>query len=233
MPYRRLPNTDQARLRALRKAIEEGRRFSGPDMPFSYKSLHDAKMFLNDFEKALSQYQSALKTQITSSKRYQQVIKNARLYISHFIQVLNLAVIRGEIKKEHKAYYSLPEDNYAVPDLSTEAALLTWGNQLITGEEERQKLNGVPMYNPSIAKVKIHFGIFRENKINQKVLQQNTVRYLEIVSEIRQRGDLIIQEIWNQVEAKFAALPPHERLQKCETLGIIYYYRKGEKELDK
>ena len=43
-----------------------------------------------------------------------------RLYISHFIQVLNLAVLRDEIKVVHKELYDLPEAN-VVPDLLSEA----------------------------------------------------------------------------------------------------------------
>ena len=229
MPYRRLPNTDQARLRALQKAAEQSERCAKDDMPISFKALHEAKMFLNDFEKTLSQYKSALDKQVSTGKNAQHVVKNLRLYISHFIQVLNLAVIRGEIKKEHKRFYNLDEDNYAVPELATESALLLWGKNLIDGEAERQRVNGAPMYNPSIAKLKVHFDIFREYKINQKILQQNTSRYLESVSQLRQKGDNIIQEIWNQVEAKFAKLPPDERLQKCESFGLIYYYRQNEK----
>jgi hypothetical protein len=48
---------------------------------------------------------------------------------------------------------------------------------------------------------------------------------------MRQSGDTIIQEIWNEVEAKFSNLPPYERLKQCQKYGLIYYYRKGEKEL--
>ena len=230
MPYRRLPNTDQARLRALRKAVEQGDLCAKTDMPISFKALHDAKMFLNDFEKTLSQYKSALHKQVSSGKNAQHVVKNLRLYVSHFIQVLNLAVIRGEVKKEHKLLYNLNEDNYAVPDLTTENALLEWGKNLIDGEAKRLHANGAPMYNPSIAKLKVHFDIFREYKISQKILQQNTSRFLDLVSQSRQKGDNIILEIWNQVEAKFAELPLYERLQKCESFGLIYYYRQNEKQ---
>jgi len=54
---------------------------------------------------------------------HQANVKTARLYISHFIQVLNLAVLRDEIKTSHKNMYGLPEAN-VVPDLLSEAALL-------------------------------------------------------------------------------------------------------------
>ena len=75
-----------------------------------------------------------LENQVVANKRYQQIVYNARLYLSHFIQVLNLAVIRGDIKKEYKAYFNLDIDTHVVPDLSTETSLLKWGNSIIEGE---------------------------------------------------------------------------------------------------
>ena len=40
MPYRRLPNTDQARIRALKAAIEKADAYDNPyGIPFSFKVL--------------------------------------------------------------------------------------------------------------------------------------------------------------------------------------------------
>jgi len=50
---------------------------------------------------------------------------------------------------------------------------------------------------------------------------------------LREKGDEIILDIWNQVEAKYKDEKPYSRLIKCQTYGLIYYYRKGEKELTK
>lgn len=232
MPYRRLPNTDQARLRALRKAIEQqGKQANVSDLAISYKLIQDARVYLNNFEKTLAQYKQALDSQVSANKNYQHVVRNARLYISHFIQVLNLSITRNEIKKDHKVFYKLEPDNFTVPDLSTEAALLEWGKNLIDGEAERMRKGGTPMFNPTIAKVKVHYDIFKEYKTSQKVYQQNTGRYLDIVAKMRESGDQIIQEVWNEVEAKFINLPPYQRLIACKNYGLIYYYRRGEKEL--
>jgi hypothetical protein len=35
MPYRRLPNTDQARLRAMEAGLEMGKRTAAPQLAFS------------------------------------------------------------------------------------------------------------------------------------------------------------------------------------------------------
>lgn len=234
MPYRRLPNTDQARLRALRTAIEQADKINNfGEQVVAFKTILEAKSYLTIFEKQLSQYQQSLENQVNANKKYQQIVHNARLYISHFIQVFNLSVIRGDIKKEHKIFYQLDPLVHTVPDLSTEAALLNWGKCIIDGENERLRNGGLPIYNPTIAKVKVHYEVFKEYKSTQKLHQNSTNRNWEELVALRQKGDDIILDIWNQVEAKFKDEKPYSRLLKCRNYGLIYYYRKGEKELTK
>jgi hypothetical protein len=232
MPYRRLPNTDQARLRALRTALQftDKQNFASQTI-VSFKTLIDAKNFLVLFEKQLNQYQQTLDNQVSANKRYQQIVHNARLYISHFIQVFNLAVIRGDVKKEHKLFYQLDPNVHIVPDLTTEAALIQWGKAVIEGENERVRNGGLPIYNPTIAKVKVHYEVFKEYKSTQKLYQNTTQKSWEELNNLRVKGDAIILDLWNQVEQKFKDEKPFARLTKCQHFGLIYYYRKGEREL--
>lgn len=231
MPYRRLPNTDQARIRALKTAVSMEDRQGFSNHIISFKTIIEAKNFLSQFEKLQSIYQQALDNQVNANRRYQQMISNARMYISHFIQVFNLAFIRGEIKKEHKQFYNLEVDSHTVPDLSTEQAVLDWGRKIIEGENMRVRSGGMPIYNPTIAKVKVHYDMFREYKSSQKIYQQTTNRNWEELVALRRKGDGIIVQLWNEIEEYFKDLPPYSRLLHCREYGIIYYYRKGEREL--
>ena len=231
MPYRRLPNTDQARFRSLRIAIQQTEKQNFDDQIVTFKTINQAKTYLNIFEKQWKQYQQTLESQVSANKRYQQIVHNARLYISHFIQVFNLSVIRGDIKKDHKLFYQLDPNVHIVPDLSTEAALLYWGKCVIDGENERIRNGGLPIYNPAIAKLQVHYEVFKEYKSTQKIYQGTTNRNWEELVNLRQKGDEIILDIWNQVESKFKEEKPYSRLVKCKVFGLVYYYRKGEKEL--
>ena len=56
MPYRRLPNTDQARIRALKAAVVKGDVCNVYDLAVSLKTLGEARMFLAKFEAAHSYY---------------------------------------------------------------------------------------------------------------------------------------------------------------------------------
>ncbi|MCD7898421.1 MAG: hypothetical protein LUH22_00670 [Bacteroides sp.] len=230
MPYRRLPNTDQARIRALKRAVEKGEASNIHDLVFSLKSLSAARNLLGKMEGAQDYYKQCYENQAKLSRQHQPNVKLARLYVSHFIQVLNMAVLRGEIKKSHKEYYSLDPDNFSVPDLTSDTAIVEWGRKIIEGEHRRTSMGGLPIYNPTIAKVKVRYDIFIEGYERQKNLQAITTRSLEALAAMRSTADEIILEIWNEVEKGFAEIQPNEkRLDKCRDYGLVYYYRSHEK----
>ena len=93
MPYRRLPNTDQARIRALKAVVVKGDIYNVYDLAVSLKTLTDARNFLMKFEAAQAYYAECFERQSKAGRKHQSNVKIARLYISHFIQVLNLAVM--------------------------------------------------------------------------------------------------------------------------------------------
>ncbi len=229
MPYRRLPNTDQARIRALRTAVEEGDRVGFLNMPYSYKLYNDASHLLEQMEQALHSYHITLEQQVQSNKNYVKNLKTARLYISHFIQVLGMCVQRNEIKKDVRSLYHLPE-GFSVPDLGTESDVVTWGKNIIEGEQNRVKNGGTPIFNPTIAKVKAFYDIFIESKNSQKILQNNTRRMTGNLDKLHESVDPLILQIWNQVEDSFKDLPAEAKRESCQRFGVCYYFRKGEKD---
>ena len=215
MPYRRLPNTDQARIRALKAVVAKGDTYNVYDLAVSLKVLTDARNFLVKFEAAHSYYVECFERQSKAGRKHQANVKTARLYISHFIQVLNLAVIRSEVRTVHKEFYGLDMRNNSVPE----------------GESRRISQGGIPIYNPTIAKVRVHYDIFMESYERQRNLQALTARSLEALASMRSEADALILDIWNQVERKYAEVMPNEkRLELCRAYGLIYYYRTGEKE---
>lgn len=137
MPYRRLPNTDQARIRALKAVVVKGEVCNVYDLAVSLKSLTEARNFLTKFEAAQAYYMECFERQAQAGRKHLMNVKTARLYLSHFIQVLHLAVIRSEVRTAHLAYYGLEDSKNNVPDLSTESALVEWGRKIVDGETRR------------------------------------------------------------------------------------------------
>ncbi|MDR0232327.1 MAG: hypothetical protein LBI82_09450 [Dysgonamonadaceae bacterium] len=232
MPYRRLPNTDAARIKSLKCALEQDLQLPFPNRMISVELMETAGVFLSSFEGARAEYDRAYTAQINTSKSFQELTKNAKLYISHFIQVLNLSVVRKEINSELKSLYGLDPNSQQVPELFSDALVLEWGEKIIQGEKARMTKGGTPLYNPTIAKVQVHYEMFKTAYHQQKVLQKNTARALSKLSSLRIKADEIICNIWNQIESKYADAEIKSRLDNCKKYGVVYYYRRGEKICD-
>jgi hypothetical protein len=228
MPYRRLPNTDTARIKAIKTAIEKSEKTDYKDLQISTKTLLESKTVLNQFEILCSRYRRMQDIQVKANKSFQGKVKNARMYISHFVQVLYMSVVRSEIKESQLEYYNLETANMVVPDLTSNELILEWGKKIIDGENERISKGGVPIYNPSIAKVNVMFSLFKEGYQTQKLHQKSTLRVMDDVVVYREKVDQVIFDIWEEVEKNSLEMPYEKRLVRNKEYGIVYYYRKGE-----
>ena len=227
MPYRRLPNTDQARLRALQTAVTMGQKKETEELAFSAKSLNHLRSFYTSFETTIIHHKLARTQQEKSSSAYLETVRKSRLYLSHFIQVLNFAIQRGDMKPNVREFYGFSEKKS--PSLILDSEVLEWGKKIIEGEHKRISNGGNPLYNPSIALVKVKFDQFVDMYHFQKTLQNNTARWTSRVAELRKEADEIILDIWNEVEESFSALPDDLKREKASEYGLIYVYRPMER----
>ena len=228
MPYRRLPNTDVARLKALEIAERKGSELPPFKLAFSQKSYNRVKLFLPKFKKAMLQFKHAYSNQVGKNKQYLNDLKKAKIYISHFIQVLNMAIMRGELPAAIRIYYGIEENNKRIPSLNSEEEVIKWGNLIIEGESQRIHKGQSPITNPTAALVKVKYEKFMESYHFQKNLQKTNNRSQHELAEMRIEADDIILNIWNEVENHHKGLPDGERREKCEVYGVKYVFRKNE-----
>jgi hypothetical protein len=229
MPYRRLPKTDLSRIKALQKAVSmEGYKENG-QLVLSYQTIRDAQQLLSKFRSSQIQYQQYYDQFLKTDKSYKDEANVARMYVSHFIQVLNMTIQRGELKKEIKEDYGLEPDSFTVPSLKTESDIEKWGKKIIDGEEKRISRGGVPIYNPNIAKVKVYWSIFADHYRNVSSLKNNAEKFRGELVQMRPIVDDLLLDLWNQVENFYSELPMQQSLEKCSQFGLIYYLRTSEK----
>jgi hypothetical protein len=228
MPYRRLPNTDTARLRAMRTALEKGKELPPQRLAFSPKLIIRLEKILPLFENNIRMYRHAIVEQSKRNLDYNEILKKTRTYLTHFIRVMNMAIFRGELSSETRTFYAIPKTDSSVPSLSTENELLSWGRRIIEGEEFRVRKGGNPVTNPSIAMVKVRFESFLETCSDHKLLEKKTIDFMEKNTELRLESDEIILQVWNEVENHHKLFPEEQRMKLNETYGIKYFYRKNE-----
>ena len=222
MPAKKLPDTDEERVRVLEILVDLEE--NAAESVISSKEIHDIKCFLLAYERANICVQQAMDDESTAEQKTFPLFQKAQLYISHFIQVLYMAIIRQEIKAESLAYYGLNDsDDFTLPDLSTREAVTEWGERLINGEAVRIAQGGSPIYNPTITKVKVHYDIFKEAIHSLKIYHQSTHRNQESLEELQDKADNLIWNAWTKFEFAFGALPPEERNEKYSEYGIQFH----------
>lgn len=228
MPYRRLPNTDTARIKAMKIALEKGKELPPNKLAYSSKTIVRLQKFLPQFDHNLQLYRQTLTSQNKKSRDYNETVKKARVYLTHFIRVMNMAIFRGELPAETRAFFGLATDESTVPSFNTENDLMNWGRRIIEGEEFRIKKGGSPITNPTIAVVKVRFENFIEAWTYHNTLAKRTINYTEKNQSLRKEADEIILNLWNEVESSHNSLPEDIRKTLCEEYGLVYFYRKGE-----
>ena len=228
MPYRRLPKTDAARLRALKTLLDNNDVYVVRNRFLDWKTLNRAQPAYDRLLTANEQYRVSSQAQIRHTDKLERLQRNATIYVSHFVQVLLMSVERGETKRQLLPVYGLDADTTTVPNIKTLERLLEWGEKIVAGEKERIKKGGRPIYNPSIGMVSTHLDIFREAFEQQRRLQQRTQKVVADLQTIRPEVDDILLELWNQIEKHFENEPPEVRFAECRKFGVVYYYRRHE-----
>ncbi len=228
MPYRRLPNTDAARRKALTIAYKLGHELPPFKLAFTQSTFQRVQSFLPTFEKILQEVKNAYLSQVNRNKDYLRIQRKAKIYISHFIQVVNMAMQRGDLPESERSYFGMSDKMQKLPPLYSESDIITWGEKLIHGEEIRRGKGLSPITNPTIAVLKVRYEHFLDAYKSQKILQKSYQRSQEQLVGLRKEADQIIVNIWNEVEKTYAELPERERRKMCESFGITYVFRKDE-----
>ena len=228
MPYRRLPNTDNARLKALKSALSKGKDLPPFKLAYTQGSFQRLQALLLSYETTISEQRNSYALQLEKSKICTIKLKKARLYITHFIQVVNMAINRGELKTDSLEYFGLQDYDKKLPSLSDHDEVLEWGQKLIEGEYNRRMKGLNPITNPTIAVVKVHYDQFIEAYNNQKHILKRTTLAQDKLARKREEADLLIQQIWNEVEGSYNSLPEELRREKATDYGINYVFRKSE-----
>jgi hypothetical protein len=227
MPYRRLPNTDAARIKALETAIRLGESHSPRDLAFSSSLLYQINSFLPKYNLNLKSYQLKKERLSNESKILQQYFKRAKMYLSHFIQVMLFSIQRGELPEETKRYMGINNMD-TLPPMNAYTELIEWSERILDGEKIRTQKGLQPITNPTAGVVRVHFDHFLDQYRKWSVLQKARDRDQEKVQNDRTTANQLVSDLWDEVEKKYADLPGEQKREKAAEYGIQYVYRSNE-----
>lgn len=197
-------------------------------LAFSTNTFRRIYAVLPQYENAISEQKNIQNIVAERNKEYQKRLKKIRLYISHFIQVVNMAIARGDMPPDTRNYFGLEEDEKKLPSLNSDEDVIKWGKQLIHGEQQRRNKGLNPVTNPTIAVVKVHFDKYMEYHNFQESLRIRSQLAQDDLHVRRTAADAIIQQVWNEVEQTYGDLPEEMRREKASEYGLVYVFRKNE-----
>lgn len=232
MPYRRLPNTDLARLRALKQAMVATAGTGSANKLVSEGICLKVRALTPVFEQDVDVYNRSKEQQSELSKKLDSLAKQARLYLSHYLQVFNMCVVRGEIKPETRLMLGLTELSENLPQFDTNALLIEWGDKVVKGEEERTlKGLGNRIYNPSIAVVKVKLEQFKEVYNQNQDLLRTIEKHHQRVEQQREQIDEFVRVLWDEIESGAAEIASSNDQKRAlaQEYGVVYAYRPDEK----
>ncbi len=230
MPYRRLPNTDKARLSAMKTALKNQEEEIEIVIPYDFR-MQLQEVAIN-FENKLTLKNTMQQRGVAYNKKHSKLTNKARMYVSHFLQIINMSIQRGELPKETRIYYGIDKNNVKLPDLNSDEKILEQGEKLIAGENQRILKGANRIYNPSLALVSINLENFKESCAEIKNHQQTQNRANNELIKYRKVADEHILKLWNILEKHFHLQYNNEAKFRtvCSSWGINYVYRKSELE---
>ena len=94
MPYRRLPKTDAARLKALKTVFENNDIYTVRNRVVDWAVLNRCRPAYDRLYTAIEQHKLRLAAQKRVAAKLDVLQRNAAIYVSHFLQVLLMAMER-------------------------------------------------------------------------------------------------------------------------------------------
>ena len=228
MPYRRLPNTDAARIRAMERALSKGQDLHPFKLAYSAETYVRLQAFLPSFKHNYQLQRQSYNKQVESDREYQEMKKKAKMYINHFLRVMNLAVQRRDLRQDAPEFFGLINGHASLPTLASEKDIIHWGEKILEGETARIRTGRTPVTNPTMAVVKVHYENFLEAYHYKNTLNKKARCYADKISEMRSQADELIANIWNEVENTYSELPDNEKRSRAEDYGLVYVFRKNE-----
>lgn len=222
MYQRKYPNTDKQRYSVLKFFFDAIKTSNNEDIPVSAECFAKAKKVFGTYAKLMDFNEDTNNKENKRIQLYKELFHKSKLYINHYYQMMNMAIERGELKPEIRAYYGLKPKENKPPRISTEAELIDIAKNLFIADAKRISEGGKYLTNPGIGVVKVWFEKFYDLYQGEKHLENTKTVEVENIEEIRAEADITIKDIWDYIEAEHIDLPENERINICSKYGVVF-----------
>lgn len=222
MPKRRLPRSDDERSAALSTCAAKAQ--STPPAQWLITGAQNSTLSgtLSQWRGVRDALGPALHAQTAATATVETVLAVSARYNSHFIQVLNLAIERGNLPASVRSYYQLPLTHTEMPMMNTCPLALLWAGHLVTGETARVAAGGTAMAWPTITQVNAAATACASAENIQSGAKTNYDLAQESISDLRQNVDAMIKDLWDTIEFNLRTDTSSSLRRKAREWGVVY-----------
>ena len=224
MPSRRLPKTDDQRSTALNTAFAKWGATAPADRAITAPDFATLSAQRDLWGPALTSRATALAAQVTATGAADPLLARVKMFVSHFIQVFNLAVARGVFPASARAFYGLDVSSDKVPPLDNRDDILRWVHQIVDGEAARLATAnpGPPMAMPAVADVHDDLYFYLIAAAAQTSAKNANDTAEEAVATLRPTVDPAILDAWDDVENFYRHDDLSSLRRKAREWGVVY-----------
>jgi hypothetical protein len=231
MPFRQLPSSDPSRTQALQGALKKWNSTTGAARLISAATGTALETFQPKWEKETAERADATGQQSASTLALTAAADTLRMLVSHFIQVYQLAIARGDFAAAGRAVYELSVNDENVPILDSEAALLLWADRIVKGDPRRvTQFSEAPMAMPAATAVAAALQSYNAKLTAQTDAKDQLATEQADVIALRAEADKIIRDVWDEIEFALRQLEAPTLRRRAREWGVFYAQRPGEPE---
>jgi hypothetical protein len=147
---------------------------------------------------------------------------DCKIYTSHFLQTVMMAVERKEMNATVLAGYGLAVSNPKVPALVSEQDIVSAAENTVTGENARVALGGTPLPMPTLAQVQLRLTGFSNALTNQSDNDDHLDSLQEAVENMIEEADGVIRKIWDEIETVYNEETIESKRENARQWGVVY-----------
>ncbi len=222
MPTRSIPRSDDNRSNALGTCALKAQHTLPAQWLITTTLNNDLNAILSPWRNARIAAATALQNQTNATAAANSAWVACARIISHYIQVLNLAIERGVVPASVRAFYTLPVSHAEVPAINTTADALLWVEKLEAGEASRVAAGGPAMAWPTIAQVSAAGALCASTDATQTTAKSAYDALQEAIADMRPAVDTLIKNLWDTIEFNLRDEDLPSLRRKAREWGVIY-----------
>ncbi|MEA1874161.1 MAG: hypothetical protein U9N51_07015 [Bacteroidota bacterium] len=217
MSKRILPNTDKTRYQTLKQCVE---KLSNRDAQSQFLSQDQFKNMLFVFSRFEQIFLAREK--LKADPEYLVTQEKAGLFLKHYLMVIQMAAMRGEIPEKSLLYYGLKNAQSPLPAFNTGKQIIELGAEIFEADAKRIANGGKYITMPSIAVVKIWYDKFVDAYQNHAVQSEKYKNNQEFIRGLRGEVTRCIIDFWNSIEYEYNHLDAEVFRQLAKEYGLQY-----------